>query len=114
MKSCLGSQTTLSNKFPSHFLDPIGQIDFLSEFPSSISGGISSETDKSHHNSVQDDNWGKLTALDDLETQKNGISDYSYPLEHCNALGEPKSLPIVIKFDLLANNKVILIIDQEI
>ena len=55
-----------------------------------------------------------MTALDNLERQKNGISDYSYPLEHCTALGEPKILPFVIKFDHLANNKVIIIIDQEI
>ena len=55
-----------------------------------------------------------MTAFDDLETQKNGISDYSYPLEHCTALGEPKTLPFVIKFDHLANNKVIIIIDQVI
>ena len=40
--------------------------------------------------------------------------DYSYPLEHCNALGEPKSLQSVIKVDHLANNKVIIIIDHEI
>ena len=49
-----------------------------------------------------------------IRRQKNGIGDYSYPLEHCNALGEPKLLPSVIKFDHLANNKVIIIIDQEI
>ena len=49
-----------------------------------------------------------------METLKNGIGDYSYPLEHCNALGEPKSLPSVIKFDHFANNKVIIIIDHEI
>ena len=42
------------------------------------------------------------------------MRDYSYPLEQCNALGEPKSLPFVIKFDHLDNNKVIIIIDQEI
>ena len=48
-----------------------------------------------------------------METQKNGISDYSYPLEHCTAL-EPKILPSVIKFDHLANNKVIIIIYQKI
>ena len=55
-----------------------------------------------------------MIALDDLKTQKNGISDYSYPLEHCNTLGEPKSLPSVIKFNHLANSKVIIITDQEI
>ena len=52
--------------------------------------------------------------MDDLETQKNGLSDYSYPLEYCIALGEPNILPSVIKFDHLANNKVIIIIDMEI
>ena len=44
----------------------------------------------------------------------NGISDYSCPLEHYNALGEPKSLQSVIKVDHLANNKVIIITDHEI
>ena len=32
------------------------------------------------------------------------ISDYSYPMEHCTALGEPNILPSVIKFDHLVNN----------
>ena len=35
-------------------------------------------------------------------------------MEHCNALGEPKSLPYVIKFDHVVNNKVIIITDHEI
>ena len=51
--------------------------------------------------------------MDEPKTQNNGISDYSYPLEHYNALGEP-TLPSVIKFDHLANNKVIIITYQEI
>ena len=55
-----------------------------------------------------------MTVLDDPKTQKNGINDYSYPLEHCNGIGEPKSRLSVIKFDHLANNKVIIIIDHEI
>ena len=46
-------------------------------------------------------------------TQKNGTSDYSYSMEHCTALG-PNILLSVIKFDHLANNKVIIITDQEI
>ena len=53
-----------------------------------------------------------MTALDDSKTKKNGISDYSYPLEHCNALREPKNLQSVIKVDQLANNKVIIIIGR--
>ena len=32
-----------------------------------------------------------------------GISDYSYPLKHCCALGETIILPSGIKFDHLAN-----------
>ena len=55
-----------------------------------------------------------MIVLDDLETYENGISGYPYPLEHCNALGEPKSLQSVIKVDHLASNKVIIIIDHEI
>ena len=55
-----------------------------------------------------------MIVLDDLETYENGISGYPYPLEHCNALGEPKSIPSVIKFDHLANNKVIIITKHEI
>ena len=54
-----------------------------------------------------------MATLDYPKTQKNGISDYSYPLEHCTTLEEPKTLSSLIKFDHLSNNKVIIIIDLE-
>ena len=87
---------------------------FFSEIPSSFCASTSSEINKSHHNYVHDEKWGKLTTFDELETRENGISNYSYHLEHDTGLGELKTMPCVIKFDHLANNKVIIIIDHEI